>query len=251
MAYTLNDYHKLTFSNSNAPRVIVYPNNAVAANLLNHHKANGAAVVSIADCIAAGAVSLPMPDTLLPSLDAKIRRQRGRVAIVGIDAYLSLLSDSNMTAFLVALRGRIDDGRLNAAYLVSDRHNLHLDSPRYEESLDVVKVSGNFEYTASPKVEVVSDKWVKSGNLVDYPTLLKHLGDFLPTGNYTLVLKDLRSAQAGLGNNVSFVLDIQRIAERFYGVSTDLKPAALESLLSEAREKGVLPENYLETLLSG
>jgi hypothetical protein len=247
MAYTLNEYYKFTFNNPCAPRVIVYPNSTVAANLLSHHKSSGAAVVSVSDCIAAGTVSLPMPDALLSSIDGKIQAQLGRVVVVGIDAYLSLLSEDNMTAFFVALRGRIDDGRLNVAYLVSDRHNLHFDNPRYEDSLDVVKIGGDLEYAEQPKVEVVSDKWLKCGNLADYHTLLKQLGDFLPTGNHTLVLKDLRSEQAGLGNNVSFVLDIRRIAERFYGVSADLKSTTLELLLPKAKERGVTPESYIAT----
>jgi hypothetical protein len=247
MAYTLNEYCKLTFSNPTAPRVILYPNNAVAASLLNHHKANGAAAVSVVDCIAAGAVRLPMPDALLPILDDKIRDQSGRVVVVGIDAYLSLLSGDNTAAFFVALRGRIDDGRLNAAYLVSHRQNLHLDNPRYEESLDVIRVSGDLAYPEPPKVDIVSDEWVKSGNIVDYHTLLKQFDDFLPTGSRTLVLKNLRSKQAGLGNNVSFILDIKRIAERFYGFSSDLKSATLELLLPKIRERGGTPESYLET----
>jgi hypothetical protein len=166
---------------------------------------------------------------------------------VGIDAYLSLLSEDNAAAFLVALRGRIDDAKLNAAYLVNCRLNLHLGNPRYEESLDVVKISGTLENTEPPKVEIVSDRWVKSGNLVDYHTLLRQLGDFLPTGNHTLVLKDLRSEQAGLGNNVSFVLDVQHVAERFYGVSADLQCVAIESLLTKAKETGETPESCLET----
>jgi hypothetical protein len=237
----------LTLSKPNVPRVIVYPNNAIAASLLNHHKSSGADVVSVADCVAAGMVRLPMPDELLWNLDKKIQDQNGRVVVVGIDAYLSLISEDNATAFFVALRGRIDEGKLNAVYLVGDGHNLHLNNPRYEESLNVVKINGDLEYIEPPHVEVVSDKWVKSGNLVDYHTLLKQLGGFLPTGNHTLVLKGLRSEQAGLGNNVSFVLDIQRIAEHFYGVSANLVSATIELLLSKTKKSGVTPESYLET----
>jgi hypothetical protein len=247
MAYTLNEYYKLTLNNPNAPRIIVYPNNTVAANLLNHNKSNGAAVVSVSDCIAAGAVSLPMPDSLLSSLDRKIQTQHGHVAVVGIDAYLSLLSEDNITAFFVALRGRIDDGRLKVVYILSSRHNLYFDNPRYEESLNVVKIGGDLEHTEPPKVKVVSDEWVKPGNLVDYHTLLKQLGDFWPTGNYTLVLRDFCYEQAGLGNNVFFFLDIRQIAESFYGVSADLRSVTLKLLLSKTKERGGTPENCLET----
>jgi hypothetical protein len=255
MAYTLNDYCKLTFNNPKAPRIIVYPNKTIAAALLNHHKSKKAAVASVADCIAAGTSGLPVPCELFPILDKKIQSLDRRVIVVGIDTYLSLLSEEMRNAFFVALRGRIDDGKLNAGYLVSDRHNMDFGAPRYEEGLDIIKVSGDSEYAEPPKVEVVSDKWVKPGGLVDYHTLLKQLGDFLPaenhtlpTGNHTLVLKDLHSKQAGLASNVSFILDIQRIAERFYGVSTgDLESATLELLLPKVKERGGTLESYLET----
>lgn len=247
MTYTLNDYCKLVFSNPNAPRVVVYPNNAIAASLLNHHKSNGAAVVSIADCIPTSLTSLPMPSAIFLRLDEKIQNQSGRVTVIGIDAYLALLSKDNVMAFFVALRGRIDSGRLNAIYLISDSHDLCFDSPRYEESLDVVKVSGDFEYIEPPKVAIVSDEWVSSGNLIDYHTLLKQFGDFLPTGNYTLVLKNIHSEQAGLGNNVSFVLDIRQVAECFYSVSSELESSTIKRLLSKAKEKRAPPESYLKT----
>jgi hypothetical protein len=46
-----NGYFKATFSNLNAPRVIVYPNNDVAAHVLNYHKDKGAAVIKAAGCL--------------------------------------------------------------------------------------------------------------------------------------------------------------------------------------------------------
>lgn len=248
MVHTLNDYYNFKFSNPTAPRLVTYPNNAVAASLLNYHKSNGAVVVSIADCIAPHMVSLPMPGTLLPHLDEKIKNQIERVVIVGIDSYLSLLADDNVGAFFVALRGRIDAGRLNVTYLVSDdKHSSSFNNPKYEDSLDIVRVSGDFKSVEPPQVTVVSDKWVKPSTVVDYHTLLNNLGDFLPTGHHTLVLKDLCFEQAGLGSNVSFILDIKRIAERFYGVSADLKSTTIELLLSKVKGIGETPESYIET----
>lgn len=248
MTYTLNDYYQLAFSNPNVPRVVVYPNNTIAASLLNYYKSKDVAVVSLADCVPKEDIRLPMPDAILSKLDGEINKHSGRVAVVGIDAYLSLLSEGNVTAFFVALRGRIDDAKRNAVFMVSGKNFLPtLFSPHCFESKSILKISGAFEVCEVPKIDVVPDKWVKPGSLVNYHTLLKQLGDFLPAGNYTLVLKDLRFKQAGLGNNVSFVFDVQRIAERFYGVSVDMEPAALELLLLKTKERGGTPESYLET----
>ena len=248
MAYTLNEY--LQYSDNTSTRVEMYPNNTVAANLLAHYKSQSQSVIvlSISDCMPVGTVRLPMPNTLFEYIDEKINNQKARVVIVGVDAYLSLLSESNATAFFVALKGRIDNGRQNAAYILSERNNPHFDAPRYEEALSVVKIIGDSEYCEPPVVEVISDKWVKpDGNLTNYNALLKRLGDFLPTEKHTLVLKDLTSEQAGLSNNVSFFLNIHRIAERFYGIRSDLKTATLESLIEKAVSNGLPPETYIET----
>ena len=242
MERTLNEYCGLTFTNPNAPRIVVYPNNTIAARLLNHHGAS----VSVADCVAEDRLNLPMPETLLPELDRKIQERGGRVVVVGIDAYLSLLSDEKVTAFFTALRRRIDAGELNAVYLVSNKHNLRFGKPGYETNLDVIKISGDFEYVEPPKVEVVSDKWVQPNDIKDYNALLKQLGDFLPTEECKLVLKDIKSSQAGLGNNVSFVCDVRQIAERFYGISADLSPTTIELWLTKAKESGKAPKSYLE-----
>ena len=243
MEYTLNEYCKLSFNNPNAPRIVIYPNNTAAANLLNHHISS----VSIADCVADDTINLPMPESFMPSLDEKIQEQNKRVVVTGIDAYLLLLSDEKVSAFFTALRRRIDDGKLNTVYLISNRHNLHFINPKYEANLDIITISGDYESIESPKVEVVSDKWVQPGNLTNYKALLKQLGDFLPTGNHTLILKDLRTEQAGLGKNVSFICDARKIAERFYGISVDLPLATIELLLTKVKESSKKPENFLET----
>ncbi len=47
MAYTLNRYYQANFGNPDAPRVILYPNNTIAAQLLNHH-GNGENVIKTA-----------------------------------------------------------------------------------------------------------------------------------------------------------------------------------------------------------
>jgi hypothetical protein len=248
MEYTLNEYYQLSFSNPNATRIVVYPNNSIAASLLNHHRTNGAVVVSLYKCISDNAVSLPMPNAILSTFDDMIKKQSDRVAVVGIDSYLSLLSESNVTAFFVALRGQLDKCELNNTFMVSSERFLDsLFSPQYFEGKKVLKIRGDFEVCEPPKINIVSDKWVNTGSLSDFKALLERLGSFLPSGNHTLILKDIREKLAGLSSNVSFFLDAKQVAERFYGVSADLETVTLELLLKKAKEKDVLPEIFLET----
>ena len=249
MEYTLNEYYQLSFSNPNATRIVVYPNNTIATSLLNHHKSNDCMkVVSLYECITDNAVSLPMPNAILSTLNDIIKRQSNRVAVVGIDSYLSLLSKSNVTSFFVALRGQLDKCELNNIIMVSCEHFLDsMFSPQYFEGKKVLKINGDFEVCEPPMINIVSDKWVNTGPLGDFKALIKHLGSFLPSGDHTLVLKDIREKLAGLSSNVSFVLDVKQVAERFYGVSADLETITLELLLKKTKEKGVSPEIYLET----
>ena len=247
MAYSLNSYFKLSFSNQDAPRVLVYPDNTTAASLLNHHKSKGASVIEVAACIADDATRLPMPNALMGALDAKIRAIDGRAIVVGIDAYLSLFADESVTAFMVELRNRIDDNSLNADYLLSERNKPNFD-PRYTESLSIIYISGNEECLDPLSVEACSDKWVNYEAVTGYGALLKQLGYYVPSGNYTLVLKGLSGVQAEIGNAVSFRLDAKDIAERHYGITADLSDAELKTLLTKSYESGKTPENYLEGL---
>lgn len=246
MEYTINEYVQLKLSNPTATRVEVYPNNQTAASLLNLHRDKNETVISVSNCLSDGTVTLPMPGALLAILDSKISTQSKRTVVVGIDAYLSLLSEQNVAAFFIALRGRIDDGKLNAVYMVSRENDLRFDAPRYEESLDVIRISGVLNNIEPPKVVVVPKKWVRNVLIDNFKTLLKQLGDFLPTGEYQLALDSIQTEQAGLARNVSFIFDIGRVAEYFYGISAGLKPATLQSLLEKSNEKRESPESYLE-----
>lgn len=247
MEYTINEYVQLKFSNPVATRVEVYPNNQVAANLLKHHKDNGEAVVSVSDCLTDAITTLPMPDDLLEILDSKIAAKNKRAVVVGIDAYLSLLSGQNVAAFFVALRGRVDNSKLNAVYMVSRERDLRFEAPRYEESLDVIRISGLSDNIEPPKVVVVPKKWVNSVVLQDFKALIKQLGDFLPTGEHKLALDNIKTEQAGLTKNLSFMLDIGQIAEYFFGIPAEMTPDTLQLLLEKAIKKSESPEAYLET----
>lgn len=244
MAYSLDRYYSLTFSNLSTPHVLVYPNNAVAANLLNHHKGNSA-VIDVSDCLAVDAARLPMPGVLMSLLDARIKSIGRRAIVVGIDAYLMLLSDSNVTEFMVELQNRLDEKTVNADYLLSRQNKPNL-NPRYTEALSVIYISGNEECLPPLSVEAYSDKWIKIGAVVGYKALLKKLGPFVPSGNHMLILNNLDSVQNEVSNAISFFLDPRVIAERHYGITADWSMPVLETLIMQSIENGRMPEKYLE-----
>lgn len=247
MAYTLNRYFKQTFSNPNAPRVIVYPNNTTAAQLLNYHKSQGSTVIKVADCLSDDDTRLPMPNVLMSAVDGKVGALNGRALVIGLDAYFAVLDTEGITVFISELRSRLDNNALNADYLLSVHSNLNL-VPRYEEARSVVFIEGNEEELEELRIMAYSDKWVKSGGLVGYKQLLGQLDQYKPSGSYTLILPNLTDKQAGIGNAVSFVLDTRDVAAQLFGLDAELTDATLEFLLSKSAENGQSAENYLEGL---
>lgn len=248
MAYTLNRYFQATFSKPNATRVIVYNNNTTAAQVLNHHKGCGVTVIKVADCIPDSGASLPMPNVLMSAVDARIQELSGRALVVGLDAYLALLDVESATAFMSELRNRLDGNAINADYLLSALRKPNF-PPRYEESLSIISIeNGNDEVLDPLSIQAYSDRWVKSGGVIGYKQLLGKMSPYEPSGNYTLILAGLTEKQAGIGNAVSFVLEIRDVAMQHYGLDADLDDATLELLLSKLAESGQSAEIYLETL---
>lgn len=247
MAYTLNRYFQAMFSKPNAPRVIVYPNNTTAAQVLNHHKSRGATVIKAADCLSDDDTHLPMPNVLMSAVDAKIQALTSRAVVVGLDAYLALLDAEGVTAFLSELRIRLDGNVLNADYLLSAHSNPNF-APRYEEARSVVFIEENEVALEPLSIQAYSDKWVKSGGIIGYKQLLGQMSQYEPSGNYTLILTGLTEKQAGINNAVSFILNIRDVAAQHYGLDVDLDDATLEFLLLKSAESGQSTEIYLENL---
>jgi hypothetical protein len=241
----MNRYLQLTFSNPNAPRVIVYPNNTTAAQLLNYHKTQGSTVVSVADCISKEDTFLSMPDVVMRVLDAKINALRCRAVVIGLDAYISLLSADGVAVFKSELRSRLDANELNADYLLSVHSNPDF-IPRYQEARSVVVIEGNEEELEQLSIIAYSDKWVKSGGFLGYKELLgQNAFQYKPFGEHTLILRDLTEPQAGIGNAVTFVLGTRDVAAQHYGIDADLDDAVLEFLLTKSVESGKTAEVYL------
>ncbi len=245
MAYSLNGYINAALS-QNTTRVIVYPNNTIAAQLFNHHK-NGENVVKVSDCLCDDDMYLPMPNLMMRAVDAKIKELKMRALVVGIDSYLALLDTESAAAFMSELRNRLDKNELNANYLVSVRNNPKF-LPRYEESRRVIYIEGTPKIIEPLIIRAYSDKLVKkSESAVGYKKLLEQMSKFEPSGNYTLILTGLTDRQAYIGNSVSFVLEPRDVAMQCYGFDADLSDSVLEQLLTKSAETGQNAEIYLET----
>ncbi len=245
--YTLNEYYPN--SDSTVTRAEVYSDNITAANLLAHHKQKEAVEVSVWECISEDALNLPMPNAVMNMLDDKIRTINKRVIVTGIDAYLSLISEQNIKAFMIALHSRIDEGKLNTAYMISDTRfdGTKFSNPKFENSLLVVYISGNEQCLSQPTYTVVSDKWVRSeNNPTNWNALLKLLGQYEPTDSYTLVLSNYTNKQAGLSNSVTQLFNITEIADRYYGINVNLPKNVVEILVEKCKEENYSPLEYLK-----
>jgi hypothetical protein len=240
----MNRYLQLTFSNPGTPRVIVYPNNTVAAQLLNYHR-NGANVIKVADCLPNDGATLPMPNVLMSKLDTKISALGCRAVVLGLDGYISLLSTDAVTVFMSELRNRLDAGVLNTDFLLSVNNQPDFE-PRHQNAQQVIVIEENEEELEQLSIKAYSDKWVKFGGFLGYKGLLsQNAFQYESFGEHTLILSGLTEPQAGIGNAITFVLDTRNVAVGHFGVDADLDDAVLESLLTNSAESGKTAEVYL------
>lgn len=246
MTYTLNGYFNISLRDPNAARVVVYPNDTIAAQLQNYHVGQGMTVIHAADCLAEGCTYLPMPDTVMRSLDAKIQTASGSVLVVGLDAYLALVDARGLQVFLAELRKRLDHGRQEVIYLLSAGNKPCLE-PRYEESRSIICIEDDTKETLTElSVYAYPAQWAPTGGAAGYRELLVEMGPYQPSGEHTLALSGLTGGQAGISSAITFVTDIHEAAKRWYGLD-GLDGATLERLLAKATESGRSPQKYLET----
>ena len=248
MRYTLNDYYAL--ADSTDTRVEIYSDNNTAAQLLAHHKQNNAFELHINDCISADMLTLPMPEIIMQALDEMIINAKKRMVVTGIDAYLSLLNKQNVERFMTALYSRIDEGKLNVAYLINQYRfdDSKFSNPKYKNSLQVVHIGDDSQHMQQPSVNIVSRKWVQQGSsMPNWKSLLEVLGQFVPIcEEQTLVLEKFDINQAGLSDNVVQLLDIYSVAEKFYKITVDLPEELLELLILKCKESNIKPIDLLE-----
>lgn len=248
--YGINDYFGVI--DTTDTRVEVYSDSNIAARLLSYHKSNGAADITLSECVAVNASHLSMPADVMHTLDAKIKNAKGRAIITGIDAYLSLLDGKNVKLFMSLLFERIDSGKHNASYMISKSRfdDSKFKNPKYENSLQVVRIGHGSQDLVQPIITIVSQKWKQEGNhLTSWNALLEILGKIYQpdSDRYTLVLKDYTQRQAGLSDNISQLFVISEIAEQCYGLSVSLPKNVLETLILGCRDKKVSPQEFLES----
>jgi len=244
MIYDLNDYYKHT--KTDITRIEVYSNNDTAERLLAYHKQNETLEMPLFDCINESESLLPMPVSLFPIIDKLIASAGQRVIVTGIDSYLSLIRDTD--SFMIALQKRIDDGKMNVVYMLSESNfnDSVFQNPKYTNSMQIVYIGNADGYVQEPSISVVSGKWVEQGvNPANWRQLLKGMGQFKPSGEYTLVLNNGLIVQAGLSGNVRQITEITTIAHQFYLLPVHLSEPLLEKLIVASCNSGKSPDEYL------
>ena len=245
MLYDLNAFFHFDHNNQSNSRVLVYPNQEIAAKLLNHTKERGAKEINVAECIPEDASRLPMPHILMETIDGIIRNQSGYFVVIGLDAYLALLTMENIAVFTNELRSHLDENDLHVDYLLSANNQFHFSS-RYEESRKVVFLSGTEETPTPLHIRVFHKKWTRPGEDVGFPALLRRMASFNPGGEYTVFLPDVPSGQPELGRAVTFVTDIHAIAVQLYGFDIPhVDDIVLERLLLTCMQCNQTPDSFL------
>lgn len=244
MSYDLNAFFHFDSRNQSNSRVLVYPNQDVAAKLLNHMKERGAEEISVAECIPKDIPWLPMPNVLMTTIDKAICDHGGYFVVIGLDVYLALLETENIAVFMSELRKRLDEDTLHVDYLLSCDQHLPFVS-RYEEARKVVFLNGAEEAPEPFHVWAYHDQWATPDADVGFNALLQRIGPFSSGGKYTVFLPDVIYGQPGLGKTLTYVTNIHDIAMQLYRVDIPLDDTVLKRLLMDSVDCGQTPDIFL------
>lgn len=251
MRYSLNEYSRYIADNSTC--IEVYSNNETAGKLLALHLKNNENNIRIAECIGCDARSLPMPSELVAELERRIAASKCRVVVTGIDGYLSLLNKNNKNSFMIALQFRLEEQKINAAFMISKNYFdlKNFDNPKYENSMQVVNIVENGNPVLPPTVRIVSQKWMRYGDICkSWAELLERLGSFEPGSSesidITLALNNYHNYISGLSESIVQHTDVLSLSDHFFGINGGLPQKTIECLLSKCQEARQEPQLFLE-----
>ncbi len=233
MPYDLNAFFQFDNNHQGNSRLLVYPNQFVAARLINHAKERGAREIPVVECIATDASRLPMPHELMAEIDKLAGDPVGYYVVVGLDAYLALLNARNVEVFMIELRERLDKDAVRIDYILSCDHSFPFSS-RYEEARKVVFLDGDIETWEPIQIWAYHAKWAANSANVGFRVLLREIGIYYPVGTHNAFLPDISSGRSGLGKAVTFVTDIHDISANLFQVDMDIDASVLEHLLEDS-----------------
>lgn len=249
MDYTINEYQEL--ENKPVTRIELYPNNDEASQLLSIHLRDGCRQLQIWELFGEGALRVPLPAKIISSIKEKVCITTEPTIVLGIDSYLDMLDEQNIQQFFLALRGFLDEQKYQLVFLVS--RNLFrkkvFSNPKYENSLQIIRLLGEKAEFLPFKVCVYPIEYVSSKvGFSNFQELLKNLGNFLETGEHTIILHGNITKQAGLSSNVQYFTDAKYILSKYYGVDLPLDSNVTSALLIKCKEYNLTPEQTVEQL---
>ena len=237
--YSLNEYFQYA-NNCSGARIELYPDNNIAGRLFTKHMDDGYTEISISDCLKENSSELPLPNELMRLLDDKIESVNSPVIITGIDSYLFLISHKNKEIFMIALKKRLDSMKQIVVYLISTVFfdSKHFSNPKYYDSLSIVCLKDATISSPGPQstVTIFANEWSNNDTVVGWKQLIKKIGRYMPSENYTMSLLS-NNIQAGLSDNVISLFDIIEIAEELYGIPKDLPETCVTALLKRCKSR--------------
>lgn len=249
MEYTINSYQKL--EGKPPARIELYPNNNEAANLLAMHISSGHKQIYIWDLLDVNSLTFPLPAKIIKLIREKVTGVAITSVILGVDAYLSLLGEDNRQQFHLAMRQMLDEQKLHIVFLMSrSLFRAHsFSNPKYENSLQLIRISGTISEQPAPQVFVYPERFVpQDTNFRGYKDLMKHFGQDVDSSKYIVVLPSVAIKQAGQSSDVHFVSEAHEIASSYYAVELPFDDKIINDLLIECRTLNLSPEETAESL---
>ncbi len=234
-------------------KILGCPNVEVALKLKALYVERGAQVLSLYTLFDDELRVLPSPCQTMRLLDKKVANAQGQtIFVVGVDAYLTLLSDSDKKAFLKELQDRLDARRqpnlilpIYVTFLLNSPLTNH---PKYQEAKSVVLFEGEVDVQRAASITVVREEWIpKDGSKVasDYKVLLQKLGEFQPKGSFFLAVANPKKHA---NTPFKYQLDPYEFASQTFNFKASFAARTLEELLRQGAKLKTTPETTLMRL---
>ena len=248
MEYTVNSYQKL--AGKPPARIELYPNNNEAAKMLAMHITSGCKQIYIWELLDENSPTLPLPNKIVKLIREKATGVASGSVVLGVDAYLSLLDEQNKQQFHLAIRQILDEQKLRVVFLMSRsmfRAHSFL-NPKYENSLQLIHISGEISEQPVPQILVYPERFVpQNTNFCGYKDLMRHFGQDVDSSKYIIVLPSVIK-QAGLSNDVHFISEAHEIASSYYAAELPFDDNLINDILIKCRTLNLSPEETIESL---
>ena len=227
MKYSLNEY--LPYLSDNCARVLVYTNSEQAAKVVTEYNSFKLKTVNLNDIIPNSCKGIPSPTTILQIILQHTEENECSQLVYGLDAYLSLLHDTESRDFFIGIRNLLDEQGINVHFMISKKYFNYacFSNPKYEGAMYIITLQGEVDDN-DLSITIIPQKWAPN-NIPSNSTnaILSCLGEFIPNGDYVCAFDDYDIPSFSYGD-VAVISSARDTLQQLYKINVNYSEELLD-----------------------